>query len=321
MTNQSRIFSRPYRALTIGIILSVTVVAFEGLAVTTVAPVLAKDLHGIDLFGWVFSAYLLAQLTGTVITGQQIDQRGPALPFIAALLLFGLGLIIAAIAPTMPILIIGRTLQGFGAGALSNCIYSSIYLQYEDALRTQILAVCSSAYVVPALIGPYVAGIITERASWRYVFWGILPFLFLAGVFALPTFFRLAAKVSYNGQRNLSNHSRIFPAIQLAIGTGLLLTGLGQFAPRGWSMVCTGWAVARGATAPPTLAHWYAVGSFWFACDCSFTGSFCCQLFWYGDVYCPDPQNVEGLYRRHSRSSCCLCCAQLVSSCCIAGKS
>ena len=222
MTNQVGIFKQPYRTLTIGIILAVTMVAFEGLAVTTIAPDLAQDLHGIDLFGWVFSAYLLAQLTGTVVASHQIDQRGPALPFIVGLVVFGLGLVMTAVAPNMPLAIVGRTLQGFGAGSFVTCIYSSIFLCYEDALRVQILAVFSAAYVIPALIGPYVAGVLAVHFTWRFVFWGLLPLLFLATVLTLPTFLRI-----HSGGYP-SKPDRLWFALQLAFGTGLLLTGLGQ---------------------------------------------------------------------------------------------
>jgi MFS family permease len=224
VTHQVGIFRQPHQALTIGIILAVTMVAFEGLAVTTVAPNLAQDLHGIDLFGWVFSAYLLAQLTGTVLASHQINQRGPALPFIAGLVLFGLGLVITAFAPNMPIALVGRALQGFGAGVFVTCIYSSIFLCYEDALRVQILAVFSASYVIPALIGPYIAGVLAVRFTWRLVFWGLLPFLLLATVLTLPTFLRIKS----GDQPNSDESNRFGVAIQLAIGTGLLLTGLGQ---------------------------------------------------------------------------------------------
>ena len=226
MTNQVGIFSPPYRSLTIGIILAVTMVAFEGLAVTTVAPNLAQDLHSLDLFGWVFSAYFLAQLTGTVLASHQIDQRGPAAPFFVGLVLFGLGLVMTAIAPNMIVALAGRTLQGFGAGSFVTCIYSSIFLCYEDALRSQILAVFSAAYVIPALIGPYVAGVMAMHFTWRFVFWGLLPLLFLAAVLTLPTFFHTQA----SGKPHQPD--RLWSAVQLAIGTGLLLTGLGQLPQR-----------------------------------------------------------------------------------------
>ena len=222
MTNQVGIFKPPYQTLTIGIILAVTMVAFEGLAVTTIAPSLAQDLHGFDLFGWIFSAYLLAQLTGTVIASHQIDQRGPAFPFIVGLVLFGLGLAMTAVAPNMLLAIAGRTLQGFGAGSFVTCIYSSIFLCYEDALRVQILAVFSASYIIPALIGPYVAGVMAVHFTWRFVFWGLLPLLCLAAVLTLPTFLRIQSTGSPGAS------SRLWSALQLALGTGLLLTGLGQ---------------------------------------------------------------------------------------------
>ena len=52
------IFDAKYRALTIGIILAVTTVAFEGLAITTIAPKLAQNLHALHLYGWIFSSFL-----------------------------------------------------------------------------------------------------------------------------------------------------------------------------------------------------------------------------------------------------------------------
>lgn len=66
---KARILDAPYRALTIGIVLIVTTMAFEGLAITTIAPKLAQHLEGIHLYGWIFSAFLLSQIIGTMIMG------------------------------------------------------------------------------------------------------------------------------------------------------------------------------------------------------------------------------------------------------------
>lgn len=216
------IFARQHRALTVGIILAIMAVAFEGLAVTTVAPVLAEELGGLGLYGWVFSAYLLAQLVGTVVAGQQVDRHGPARPFVGALLLFAAGLLTAAVAPSMPMLIGGRVLQGLGGGALGNCVYSSITLRYDDSLRPRMLAAVSSAFILPALIGPYVAGVIAEHLTWRAVFWGLLPLLPVAGVLTLPAF-RRVVPAGKGVERN-----RLPAAVQVAVGTGLLLAGLGS---------------------------------------------------------------------------------------------
>ena len=227
MTTNSKkvgIFDAPYRALTIGIILVVTTVAFEGLAITTIAPKLAQNLDGIHLYGWIFSAFLLTQIIGTMIMGQQIGKRGVTPSFIASIFIFVIGIIIAATSVNMHMLIAGRAFQGFGAGAIITCVYYSITLRYPDALRTKILAAFSSAYILPALIGPYLAGLIAEFASWRFVFWCVLPFIVLAVFLTLPSFRKLQKTERTSAAKG--RHKEIY-AILLALGTGVLLTGLG----------------------------------------------------------------------------------------------
>lgn len=76
-SNHQSIFSPRYFALSIGIILSVMAVGFEGLSVTTIAPSIAGDLNGLSLFGWIFSTYLLAQIIGTLVVGRIIDKKRP----------------------------------------------------------------------------------------------------------------------------------------------------------------------------------------------------------------------------------------------------
>ena len=106
--------------LTVGLLLTVSFVAFETLAVATVLPAVAADLGGINLYGWAFSAFLLTQLVGIVISGLLADERGPILPFVLGVGLFSAGLLVGGLAPSMPALIAGRALQGLGGGAISS---------------------------------------------------------------------------------------------------------------------------------------------------------------------------------------------------------
>ena len=115
-----------YRGLTAGLVLTVTMVASEALAVVTVMPVVARDLGGLRLYGWVFSAFMLGSMVGIVAAGREADRRGPALPFVAGVVIFGGGLAVAGLAPTMPVLVAGRALQGLGAGAVPAVAYASI---------------------------------------------------------------------------------------------------------------------------------------------------------------------------------------------------
>ncbi|GMX64014.1 MFS transporter [Paenibacillus elgii] len=220
---KATIFDSRYRALTIGIILAVTTVAFEGLAITTIAPDLAQHLNGISLYGWIFSAFLLTQILGTMVIGQQIGKIGVYRSFSLSIVIFVAGILVAATSVNMPMLIAGRALQGFGAGAIVTCVYYSITLSYPDALRTKILAAFSSAYILPALIGPYIAGLLAEYVSWRFVFWLVLPLIALAVLLTLPSFRKLqtaSAPVQKSGRKEGY-------AALLTVGTGLLLSGLG----------------------------------------------------------------------------------------------
>src|SRR5262245_56479972 len=81
-------FSPSRITLTAGLILTISVVAFETLAVATILPAVVADLGGLDLYGWAFSAFLLTQLVGIVIAGLLADERGPALPFLLGVVLF-----------------------------------------------------------------------------------------------------------------------------------------------------------------------------------------------------------------------------------------
>ncbi|MGQ8872216.1 MFS transporter [Paenibacillus sp. TSA_86.1] len=213
--------------MTIGIMLVLTTSAFEGLAITTIAAKIAQDMQGVHLYGWIFSAFLLSQLVGTLVMGQQVDKRGVFTSLLISFAVFVLGTIIAAASMNMYMLILGRTFQGFGAGALITCVYVCVTLYYPETLRTQILAAFSMAFVLPSLIGPYFAGLIASYTSWRFVFWIVIPLIALALLLTYRSFRDLQRRMQTTGGATAGD-SRTGQAILLAIGTGLLLTGLGM---------------------------------------------------------------------------------------------
>lgn len=208
------------RALTIGLLLSVTAIGFEALAVGTVLPSIADDLGGLRLYGWTFSAFMLTNLAATILAGQVADRRGPAFPYAGGLTLFGTGLVIAGFAPTMLVVVLGRAVQGAGAGAIGAMAYVSISRGYPDELRARVLALLSSAWVLPALIGPAAAGTVADRYSWRLVFLGLLPSLFIAAALMLPALRRMSVSTPTE-----QTPGRFRPAVVLAAGVGLALLG------------------------------------------------------------------------------------------------
>ncbi|MGB3327899.1 MAG: MFS transporter, partial [Thermomicrobiales bacterium] len=216
------IWAGAYLPLSIGSLLAVTVVAFQGLAMATVAPTVAEAIGGENLYGWIFSAFLLPQIIGTVIGGQEVDRRSPASILLVSIVIFAAGTIVAGAAPTIWVLFAGRALQGLGAGAMFSTVYAVIGAAYPDRLRPAILAAMSSAWIVPSLIGPALAGFVADHAGWRWVFFGLVPLLVIVVVLALPvyrTFDRAPSDAP-------ASRTRLLLSVGLTIGTGLFLAGL-----------------------------------------------------------------------------------------------
>jgi MFS family permease len=133
--DEASIWDAEHRGLTIGSILAFTILAFQGLAMSTIAPALADDLGGRDVYGWIFSAFLLPQIVGTVYAGKEVDWHSPARVFMIQLVAFGIGCVIAGAAPSIAWLFVARAIQGFGAGGMASCIYAVISAAYTDRLR------------------------------------------------------------------------------------------------------------------------------------------------------------------------------------------
>jgi MFS family permease len=235
------LWSPQTRGLTAGLVLSITFVASEALAVVTVMPLVAQDLGGLRLYGWVFSAFMLGSVVGIVAAGREADRRGPAIPFVAGLLLFGAGLAVAGLAPSMEVLVAGRVLQGLGAGAVPSVAYAAIGRSFPGPLQARMMAVLSTAWVVPGLAGPVVAAEVAHVFGWRWVFLGLLPVVAVAGAIAVPALVRLGPP----GAGPVQEHQLIH-GIVVAAGATMILAGLTLIAGSG-STAAVGTAAAGAA--------------------------------------------------------------------------
>jgi MFS family permease len=166
------IWSQPYRLLTLGLVLTVVAAAFEQLSVATTMPAAVRDLGGLALYGWAFSAFMLTMIIGLTVGGSETDRLGPLRPFFSGVVLFAVGLVMAGLASTMPVLIAGRAVQGLGAGLVASIAYAVIGRDYPETARPAMLALISSAYILPSFIGPALAGLIADYFGWR---WSFLP--------------------------------------------------------------------------------------------------------------------------------------------------
>jgi MFS family permease len=214
------------RLLTVALLGLVTAGAFEGMAVPTVLPALVDELGGLDLYGWAFSAFWLTNIVGITLAGVDADRRGPTRALVAGSVLFALGMVVSGLATGMPHVITGRAIQGFGSGALGSVVYVVIARAYAPDARPRMIALVSSAWIIPGLIGPALAGFVTDVVGWRWVFLGIVAPVLVLGLAVVPRLRPLGAPQSAAaGPR--TDRRRALDAVQLAVGSTMVLAALG----------------------------------------------------------------------------------------------
>lgn len=249
------------RPLTVGLVLTITLVAAEALAVTAAMPIVARELGGLELYGLVFSAFTVGALVGIVLAGNLIDRHGVVLPFVLGLSLFAIGLAIAGAAVSMPILIAARLLQGLGGGAIPVIAYVAIGRSLPVHLRPQMFATLSTAWVLPGLLGPGIAGIVAETFDWRWVFFGLLPLLAVSGAMSFRGLQGLADAPAPGSGSEASRGSaglRISDGLIVGVGVSMLMVGLSSDSPLliaglgATGLAMTLWAFLR-LTPPGTL--------------------------------------------------------------------
>ena len=227
------VFAPHYRALTVGILLSITAVAIEGMAVATIMPSVAQELGGIEAYGWAFSAFMLTSLLGAISAGQTADRHHVSMPARIGFVAFSLGLVGASVATAWPLLLVARAVQGFGAGCLGAVAYVAVARGYPEALRPRLLAMLASAWIMPALIGPAIAGQIAEHLSWRVVFIGIVPAVAVGAWMLLPSLSQLSGGVGSDNVEasaplagsagGRAESSRLPAAVRLTVGVAVVL--------------------------------------------------------------------------------------------------
>lgn len=217
------ILGSAYRTLSIGIISVVFLIAFEATAVGTAMPVAARELDGIALYAFAFSAYFTTSLFGMVLSGQWADRQGPLRPLTVGIGAFAAGLVFSGTAGAMWVFVLGRAVQGFGGGLVIVALYVVVSRAYEERLRPAIMAAFAASWVVPSIVGPLASGTVTEHLGWRWVFLGIPALVVVPLVVALPAIRRTASgPVDTGGAPAAFDRRRIRLALGISAGAGLL---------------------------------------------------------------------------------------------------
>ncbi len=183
--------SRPFRWLSIGMFSLVFLAAFENMAVTTIMPLVARDLDGVALFALAFAVPLAAGVIGMVLAGNWTDRAGPLPSLVTSAVLFVVGLLIAGTAPNMIVFIVGRFVHGIAGAAVIVPLYVIVARVYPEALRARVFAGFAAAWVIPSIVGPAIAGVVAEALSWHWVFLGVIGLMLPAAAMMLPPILRV----------------------------------------------------------------------------------------------------------------------------------
>ncbi|MFL9659120.1 MFS transporter [Streptomyces sp. PB17] len=217
------VLSRAYRALSIGIVSVIVLIAFEATAVGTAMPVAARELDGVSLYAFAFSGYFTTSLFGMVLSGQWSDRRGPLAPLTTGIASFAAGLVLSGTAGTMWLFILGRAVQGLGGGLVIVALYVVVGRAYPERLRPAIMAAFAAGWVVPSVVGPLASGAVTEHLGWRWVFVGIPVLVVVPLALALPQIRSRASGPVGGGDAPASfDRRRIRLALAISLGAGLL---------------------------------------------------------------------------------------------------
>ncbi|WP_426595326.1 MFS transporter [Cellulomonas sp. McL0617] len=184
---------RRLRPTTWSMCVLIFLVAFEAFAVTTVMPTVSRVLDGTSLYAFAFAGPLATGVIGMVVAGTWCDRHGPRAPLSAAVVLFAAGLLVAGLAPTMWVLVLGRLVQGVGGGAMTVALYVIVARLYPALLHPRVFGGFSAAWVLPSLVGPAAAGAVAQHIGWRWVFVGVAILVLPVSLVLLPAVRRIGA--------------------------------------------------------------------------------------------------------------------------------
>ena len=157
------------------VIVATFMVAIEATIVSTAMPQIVGQLGGLDLYSWVFSAFLLTQTATTVVFGKLSDLYGRKPVMLFGIAVFLLGSVLAGLAWSMPSMIVFRLIQGIGAGSIQPIAVTIVGDLYAAHERGKIQGFLASVWAVSAVLGPLAGGLIIQRLSWSWIFWINVP--------------------------------------------------------------------------------------------------------------------------------------------------
>jgi len=173
--------------ITLATLIGTFLAALDSTVVGTAMPTVIGELGGLELYPWAFASYLLAATVTGPVFGKLSDTYGRKPVYLAGIFLFLLGSVLAGTSQSMGALILFRTLQGLGAGAVQPVAITIMGDIFELETRARVQGLFGAVWGISAVVGPAAGGFITDLISWRWVFYVNVPFGIVAAILLAAT--------------------------------------------------------------------------------------------------------------------------------------
>jgi EmrB/QacA subfamily drug resistance transporter len=238
------------RDIVIGVLVAMMLAALDQTIVAPALPTIGTSLGDADFIAWIVSVYLLTGTAVTPLYGKLSDIHGRRPVLSLALGVFLTGSVICALAPSMPVIIFGRAVQGLGGGglvALAQTVIADIVPPRE---RSRYVVYISTVWATSSVAGPILGGFFAQHLSWSLIFWINLP---IGAVAFVMTHYRLRGlpQVKRDHRLDLSGAALIMGA---TVALMLVLT-LGGARLAWTSPIILALGAAAGVLAAALIVH------------------------------------------------------------------
>jgi EmrB/QacA subfamily drug resistance transporter len=163
------------RRIIVGVMLSMLLAALDQTIIATALPTIGHELGDLEHLPWVVTVYLLTATAVTPLYGKFSDSHGRRVTILIGIVVFILGSIACALAPTMIVLILARGLQGLGGGGLIAMAQTIVADLVPPKERGRYQVYFASVFMASSLLGPVLGGFLAEHLHWSVIFWINLP--------------------------------------------------------------------------------------------------------------------------------------------------